>query len=88
MALSASGKSAVNSSTFAHSRRATASSVSHNMRKWPVSSSGPHKEYLGKRQNNRARDFLLQPSHDLHGGEVGVPCLQQVPVCRAMMHRF
>ena len=35
MALSASGRSAVNSLTFAHSSRATALSLSHNMRKWP-----------------------------------------------------
>ena len=44
MVLFASGRSAVNSLTFAHSRRATASSLSHNMRKWrPSSSVPPHK---------------------------------------------
>ena len=47
MALSTSGRSAVNSSTFAHSSSATASSLSHGMRKRPLSSSGPAQKMQG-----------------------------------------
>ena len=47
MAVAAGGRSAVNYSTFAHSSRAGASSLSHNMHKWPVSSSGPPQKMKG-----------------------------------------
>ena len=49
VAVSASGKSAVNSLTFAQSSRVAASFLSHSMRKWPVSSSGPPQKTQGYR---------------------------------------
>ena len=47
MALSASGRSAVNSSTFTHNSRATTSSRSHKMRMWPVFFSRPPQKRQG-----------------------------------------
>ena len=70
MALPTSGRSVVNSSSFARNIRATASSRSHNMRKWPVFSSGPPQKLPATR--HRAGDFLPPPSDDLHGGEIAV----------------
>ena len=47
IALSARSTSAVNSSTFAHRSRATASSLAHNMRLWPMFSLGPPQKIQG-----------------------------------------
>ena len=67
MALSASGRSAVNSSIFAHSSCATASSPWHIMRKLPVSSSCPPQKMQRSAGITVRVIFLLPPSHDLHG---------------------
>ena len=46
-ALSVRGSPAVNSSTCAHSSRATSSSRAHSKRMWPMSSSGPPQKIQG-----------------------------------------
>ena len=83
MALTGSDKSAMKSCTFAHSNQTTTAFLWHVAR---VFRRPPTKDAREQRKH-RASDFLLPPSHGLHGGETTVSRTRHVPVRRAMVHR-